>query len=359
MRQFKSVFIQHMGLFICVSLFYSAAALPTYTCKMTKEAMQIDGVLNEKIWGQVDTLKFVENTAGGPSLQATNAFAVWDSTNLYLAYVTKDNNIKGTLTKRDDPIYNEEALETFFDADTDMTTYIELEWNCLNTVWDGLLKNTNGTVTGTDNIWNATGMVSAVKLRGTANKSTDVDTGMTVEVKIPWRALDTNMTKKVSLPPKNNDKMRINFYRIDRRDNVSSPDLNAWSPTMNGSYHTPSKFGYIVFSTIVPTGVSRMNNGLCATTILNSFSVKANATNQGSTRISYFVPFQSDVLLTICSASGQMVKKLENNRQTAGFHEAVWNCRDEQSVQVRNGVYTIFLQTGNFQKACVLPIIRK
>jgi len=231
-----------------------AAPLPTYTCKITKEKIKIDGILNEKIWGQVDTLKYMENTAGGQPLQATVAFATWDSANLYVAYVTQDNDIKGTFTKRDQPLYNEEAVELFFDADKDTTSYIELEWNCQNATWDGLIRNSNGKITSTDLPWNASGMISAVKLKGTPNKSTDVDTGMTVEVKIPWKALDTNMTKKVSLPPKNNDQIRINFYRIDQRNNVSTQDLSAWSPTMNGSFHTPAQFGTIIFSTAVPAG---------------------------------------------------------------------------------------------------------
>jgi len=340
--------------------FYSkAATLPTYTCKMTIETMTIDGVLNEKTWGKADTLKFVENTAGGQPLQATNAFAAWDSTNLYLAYVTKDNTIKGTLTKRDDPIYNEESVESFFDADTDQTTYIELEWNCLNTVWDGLIKNVNGTVTSTDNAWNASDMVSAVKLRGTPNNSTDVDTGMTVEVKIPWKDLDTNMTKKVSLPPKNNEKMRINFYRIDRRDNVSTPDLYAWSPTMNGSFHTPSKFGYIIFSTAVATGTAQEDNNLFSKKANKGVPVRAVETIPGTMRISYFVPSQSIVRLTICNASGQRIKSLENSGMPSGLHEAIWNCTDDQGRKVRNGVYAVFLQTGSSQKACALSIIGK
>jgi Carbohydrate family 9 binding domain-like/FlgD Ig-like domain len=359
MNQFKQVIIHQTGIVFFRALVCSYAALPTYTCKMTKETIQIDGVLNEKTWSQADTLKFVENTAGGQPLQATNAFAAWDSTNLYLAYVTKDNNMKGTLTKRDDPIYNEESVECFFDADTDQTTYIELEWNCLNTVWDGLIKNVNGTVTSTDNAWNASDMVSAVKLRGTPNNSSDVDTGMTVEVKIPWKNLDTNMTEKVSLPPKNNEKMRINFYRIDRRDNVSTPDLYAWSPTMNGSFHTPAKFGYIVFSTAVPARALPQRGNPALSNASNALFVNAIETSPGLTRISYVVPSWSEVHLKICTVSGQTVKVLENGCQPSGPHEIVWNCHDETGDLAKDGAYAVCLEVGDFKKACVLPMIRK
>jgi hypothetical protein len=182
---------------------------------------------------------------------------------------------------------------------------------------------------------------------------------MTVEVKIPWKDLDTNMAKKVSLPPKNNEKMRINFYRIDRRDNVSTPDLYAWSPTMNGSFHTPAKFGYIVFSTTVPTSISPENNNLSSSTLQKSITMKAVDANPGTVHISFFVPLQSRVLLTVCTASGQVVRMLESTWRSAGYHETVWDCRDEQGHQVQNGVYSIFLQAGNLERACALPIIRK
>jgi Carbohydrate family 9 binding domain-like/FlgD Ig-like domain len=341
-----------------IVFFSNAATLPTYTCKMTKEAMTIDGVLNEKTWSEADTLKFKENTAGGTPLQATWAYAAWDSTNLYVAYVTQDNDIKGTLTQRDADLYTEEAVELFFDADTDQTTYIELEWNCLNAVWDGLIQNVNGNVTVDNSSWNAAGMVNAVKLRGTPNNSSDVDTGMTVEVKIPWKALDTNMTKKVALPPKNNDKMRINFYRIDQRNNVATQDLSAWSPTMNGSFHTPNKFGYITFSTAIPTAAEPRNGSLSAPTAMHSLSVKAVEAGRGSMRISYFVPERSAVRLTVSDAEGRIVKTLDAGILEAGAHDALWNCTDDRGDHVKSGVYSAVVQAGGFDKACLIPAFR-
>jgi hypothetical protein len=330
-----------------------AAALPTYTCKMTKETIQIDGVLNEKIWGQVDTMKFLENTGGGQLVsprQSAKAYATWDSTNLYVAYVTSDNDIKGTYTAHDASLYNEEAVELFFDADGDGTTYIELEWNCKNTSWDGLLPG--GTA------WTASGMVNAVKLRGTANNSSDVDTGMTVEVKVPWRTLDTNMSRHVSLPPKNNDQMRINFYRIDQRTNISTQDLSAWSPTMNATFHTPAKFGTIVFSTVVPTGTQSRPSAMTVSGFMQSLSVKAVDDVPGTFRISYYVPSQSDVRLTVCSVSGKTVSTLAQCQKTRGMYETVWNGTDAQGNRVKNGVYCVNIRVNGRSDVSMIKIIR-
>jgi hypothetical protein len=362
------VFNVHAAAIACIGIMVSAvgslmfaATLPTYTCKMTKETIQIDGVLNEKIWGQVDTIKFLENNSGAQIAsprQKTSAFVTWDSANLYLAYVTQDNDIKGTLAQRDAPIYTEESVEMFFDSDGDGGTYIELEWNCINTIWDGLIKNSNNTITGTILNWTAAGMTSAVKCRGTPNKSSDVDTGMTVEVKVPWRALDTNMSRHVSLPPKNNDQMRINFYRIDQRTGVASPDLSAWSPTLNGNYHTPSMFGNIAFSTAVPTGAQSGPSAMTVPGFMQSLSVKAVNDVSGTFRISYYVPTQSDVRLTICNAFGQTVKTLEISRQFPGPHEAVWNCSDDSGNQVKTGVYCVNIRANGQSDVSMIKIIR-
>jgi hypothetical protein len=341
--------------------FLFAATLPTYTCKMTKETIQIDGVLNEKIWGQVDTIKYLENNSGvqiASPRQRTSAFVTWDSANLYLAYVTQDNDIKGTLAQRDAPIYTEESVEMFFDVDGDGGTYIELEWNCINTIWDGLIKNSNNTITSTILNWTAAGMTSAVKCRGTPNRSSDVDTGMTVEVKVPWSALDTNMSRHVSLPPKNNDQMRINFYRIDQRSGVQSPDLSAWSPTLNGNYHTPSMFGNIVFSTAVPTGVQSRPSAMAVPGFMQSLSVQAVNDVPGIFRISYYVPSQSDVRLTVCNAFGQTVSTLSQCRKTRGLYATVWNGTDAQGNRVTNGVYCVNILVNGQSEVSMIKITR-
>jgi hypothetical protein len=329
----------------------NAATLPTYTCKMTKETMTIDGVLNEKTWGQADTLKFLENVTGGALVaprQSAYALAAWDSTNLYVSYVTKDNDIKGVYKNHDDNLYDVEAVELFFDADGDGTTYIELEWNCYNASWDGLTGNPAG------QNWTATGMTSAVKLRGTPDTSTNVDTGMTVEVKIPWRALDTNMTRKVSLPPKNNDQMRINFYRIDQRTGVASQDLSAWSPTLTTTFHTPAKFGNIIFSTTVPTVTGK--SGYSKTT--KSHSLKASDTGHGAVRIAYNLDRQYDARLCIRAASGETIKTIENRRQTAGNHETIWNGTDSRGGSAADGVYFVSLNAGPLVEQCKINLIR-
>ncbi len=333
----------------------TTTSLPTYTCKMTKDAITIDGVLNEKIWSQIDSVSMKENVTGGTPLQATKVKATWDSTNFYAAFITQDNDIKGTFTQRDAELYNEEAVELFFDADSDQGTYIELEWNCLNTVWDGLIKNSNGSVTTDNSGWNAQGMTNAVKLRGTANNSKDTDTGMTVEIKIPWKALDTNMSKKVALPPKNNDQMRINFYRIDQRTNVATQDLSAFSPTMNGSFHTPSKFGFINFSTQVPTSVSSEGNRAGDNDRQNNMTVAALGR---TVSVSYGLQGDNRVCVSVTTLNGRLVQTLYDGIQTAGNYRRIWDGKDFLGRPVALGAYCIKFANGKIEQNRLISIVK-
>ena len=49
-----------------------------------------------------------------------------------------------------------------------------------------------------------------------------------------------------NLPPKDGDHGRLNLYRIERKP---KDQLIAWSPTLKPSFHTPSRFGEVTFST--------------------------------------------------------------------------------------------------------------
>jgi len=58
----------------------------------------------------------------------------------------------------------------------------------------------------------------------------------TAVMRIPLRALSSD-------GPKPGTKWRANFYRIDR----ASRAFLAWNPTLAGSYHVPSRFGWLEF----------------------------------------------------------------------------------------------------------------
>lgn len=221
-----------------------AVSSVTHACPLVTDDFTIDGKLDEAGWKGLDSLPLAMNNAptGGKPGVATQVLAAWSKTKLYVAFTAYTSNVKATLTQHDADLYTEDVVEMFIDPDGDQKNYVELEWNCLNASFDDSFTSPGA---GENLAWAPKGMQNAVHIRGTANKSGDTDTSYTVEIAIPWEALKD--LSKAALPPKEGDKLAINFYRIDH-PSKGVENLMAWSPTGAANFHLPSKFGTLTFS---------------------------------------------------------------------------------------------------------------
>jgi hypothetical protein len=81
-----------------------------------------------------------------------------------------------------------------------------------------------------------------VQVDGKVNSRTGTDRSWTVEIAIPFAECPT----APHIPPRHGDRWRANFYRIDRAKD--GDEFTAWSPTGAIQYHTPARFGYLLFS---------------------------------------------------------------------------------------------------------------
>jgi hypothetical protein len=68
-----------------------------------------------------------------------------------------------------------------------------------------------------------------------------------------------------------------------------------------------------------------------------------------STTISYGLPFESSVRLTIYDIRGAEVNTFEFDSQPAGFHQVVWNGLNEQMQQVPSGIYIYRFEARSLQ----------
>ncbi|HUU30013.1 MAG TPA: carbohydrate-binding family 9-like protein [archaeon] len=221
----------------------AAAATHHYTVRRTPSPINVDGRLDEPVWSKAEPIKLVLKNNGEPK-QATTARIVWDDKYIYFAWDCEDSHIWSTMKKRDEPLYNEEVVEVFVDPDGDKYSYLELEVNPLNTLWDGFILNDNGKLTGIL-AWNSFEIKWAVHLEGTLNDPSDRDKGWSVELALPFSDIYTAPNS----PPEAGDHWRVNLYRIDLPDGAGKPgEPSAWSPVSGRSFHDPDRFGEVVFS---------------------------------------------------------------------------------------------------------------
>lgn len=209
----------------------------------TQNPIKIDGVLDEPEWQMAAPLELKD--IKGRTSPKTTARLLWDERYLYIAYECTDDDIWATKTQRDDFLWEEEVVEAFVDPDGDGLNYYEFQVNPLGTQIDLLIPDAiEGVKHGKKNAeWNCQGWLSAVKVRGTANKRDDTDEGWTVEMAIPL----SEIAPPTSFVPRPSVPWRLNLYRIDRpKGKEDDPLLLSWSKCVVW-FHEPERFARIVF----------------------------------------------------------------------------------------------------------------
>ena len=170
----------------------------------------------------------------GPAPYRTRFRALWSEAGLHLRFESEDDGPWFTMTKRDDPLWEEEVVEIFLDPLGD-GRYVEVELNPANVVCD-LRKLGPGEV-ATDPIghldrgFSVTGMETAVS---------DTDGAWISTLFLPWDGLG------LPGPPLSGSEFPFNIFRIKRPGGPEAPEegavFAAWSPTGSPSFHVPEAF---------------------------------------------------------------------------------------------------------------------
>ncbi|HSP79172.1 MAG TPA: carbohydrate-binding family 9-like protein, partial [Myxococcaceae bacterium] len=175
---------------------------------------------------------------GRPVALRTEARLAYDDAHLYIAFDVEDPDMWGTLRERDAPIYEQEVVEVFLDANADGRTYNELQVSPHNVTFDAYFPARRQ---GMDLGWDS-GMVTAVKVRGTLDDPTDRDEGWRAELRIPLARL----AEVPHLPPRKGDRWRFNLYRLEHLER-RQVEGQAFSPLFVGDFHALPRFGWLVF----------------------------------------------------------------------------------------------------------------
>jgi hypothetical protein len=173
----------------------------------------------------------------GPAAYRTSFRALWDGDGLYLRFDVSDPSPWHTMTKRDDPIWDEEVVEIFLDLDGSGAHYAEIELSPANVVCDVRM------ISGAPDKQ----MDLGFDVEGLESHVIRHDRGWVGLLFLPWDGLrPLPSASAIDLPPKAGDRWRFNVYRIERPGGSGSPQDDAvfasWSPTGSASFHVPASF---------------------------------------------------------------------------------------------------------------------
>lgn len=241
---------------------------PHYVCMRATGPVTIDGRLDENSWKQALWSNVHVDIEGSMRPDAepryeTRTKMLWDDDYLYVAASLDDDHVWATLTQRNAVIFQDNDYEVFIDPDGDSHNYYEFEMNALNTVWNLFLTKPykNG---GQWSVREMPGQKSGVHVLGTLNDPNDRDTGWTVEIAFPWKAMAEYAN--TACPPQDHDQWRMSFSRVEWHHKIvdgkyvryPSPaeasdklheDNWVWSPQGVINMHRPETWGYVQFST--------------------------------------------------------------------------------------------------------------
>lgn len=185
-------------------------------------------------WEEIPSLSLTLSDGSGPPGQATVVRVCRDGQALHIRFECEDRDAWGSYLRRDDPLYEEEAVEVFLaPGAADPVDYFEFEVSPRGALFDARIHNPTSLRADltADRSWDCPG------LRWEAGSGT-ARQDWWATLSIPWPAV----APEGDLPRI----WRANFYRIERpRD--GEPEFSAWSPTLvrPADFHKPARFGVL------------------------------------------------------------------------------------------------------------------
>jgi alpha-mannosidase len=231
----------------------------SYRCYRAPGTPRLDGSLDGPSWAAAPwSAAFVDiegDRKPAPRFH-TRMKMLWDDRYLYVGAELEEPDVWGTITDRDAVIFHDNDFEMFIDPDGDALNYVELEINALNTVWDLFLAKPYRDGGHAETGWDIAGLRTGVHVLGTLNRPGDADSGWTVTMAIPWRAL--RRASGDTSAPESGQTWRVNFSRVEWRTSVLDgayrkvPGLRednwVWTPQGMIDMHQPEHWGYVTFS---------------------------------------------------------------------------------------------------------------
>ena len=162
----------------------------------------------------------------------------WDDQYLYVYANVTDSEVFSEFKNQDDPLWKQDAVELFIDADGNRRGYVELQVNPNNATFDSWFPA--GRAAKGDEEWDS-GMITAVK--------PNPGQGWEVEIAIPWAAVKgRDEAMSIKLPPQVGDRWRMNVVRVDKKQDAKNPTASSWNRITYQDWHGLDRMLTVVFA---------------------------------------------------------------------------------------------------------------
>jgi hypothetical protein len=193
--------------------------------------------------------KTAQRVEWGPPRYRTTFRALWNDEGLAIRFDACDDSPWHTMTRLDDPIWEEEVVEIFLDPAALGRHYAEVEISPVNVVTDLHILEPHPQLDG-DRSWNWRGLESTV-VPGSCGGLTPG--GWVALAWLPWSGLGSLAPEVAArVPPAAGDAWQFNVFRIKRPHGPADPERDAvyaaWSTPDGPSFHEPAAFRRMEFS---------------------------------------------------------------------------------------------------------------
>ncbi len=218
--------------------------LPRWRVPRAPEPLDDDGVVGLWAWESIPRLPpFLRADGHGPAIWKTAVRVCHDDFGLAVRFDCADRSAWGTLTERDDPLWQEEVVELFLAfGPEEPRRYFEFEISPRGVLFDARVENPTGRRAdlAVETAWDCPRVRWGAGSTALLAETSEGEDWWAVLV-LPWASL-RSPDAPLSVP----DSLRANFYRIERPPEGSA-EFSAWSPTLvePPDFHQPARFGFL------------------------------------------------------------------------------------------------------------------